>query len=318
MILSADLHLTDKAQDEYRWAVFERLRVHADGQVFILGDLADRADRHSSRLVNRLIDELTALAREHTVTILCGNHDRPLLGPPYFSFLNQLKGVSFITQPEGRGDLLLLPYSPDPRTEWAEIDFTAYRGVFMHQTVSGATVGDRVLENDRMVAFAAGNRVYSGDIHVPQQVGPVTYVGAPHPIKFNDGYRTRFLILDQHYEIEREVTLRRMRKRILEISDISQLEFTPIAPGDQARIRFTLSAAEMARWPAMQTSIALWAQDHGVQLASVEAIIENAPNYTPYTFDSDPKEILKSYCQAEGIGAELYQAALALLQSHLE
>lgn len=319
MILTADLHLTDKTEDEYRWKVFDHLYEHSDGEIFILGDLADRADRHSSILVNRLIGALTELTRGGSrVTILLGNHDMPLKGEPYWSFLNYIKDVSFITTPTADADLLLLPYSANPIEEWKGIPFHLYRAAFMHQTVDGVDVGrGRTLQNPNMIVFPPNITVYSGDIHIPQTLDNVTYVSAPHNVRFGDVHRCRLLVLDEDYKIKREVTLRRVQKRVIEISSIEQLKALRTAPGDQARIRFTLPASSMEQWPIEQQAISEWAQEQGVQLASVEAIIETSPDRdSKFSFDADPKQVLEGYCKVEGIGADLLDVGLEFLHNH--
>src|SRR5712672_1903153 len=99
-LLVAVLHFDDKPENEYRWSIFEDiLKVHPE-HVYILGDLCHKKDRYSAALVNRLISELRTLRRRGIlITVLCGNHDEPLKGPPYWTFLNDIPGTRFITQP---------------------------------------------------------------------------------------------------------------------------------------------------------------------------------------------------------------------------
>lgn len=316
MLLTADLHLDDKPENRYRWHIFDALAVNSDGEIVILGDLADRADRHSSLLVNQLVSKLTELAERNRVTILCGNHDMPVKGVPYWDFLNRLPNISFIIEPTAIDRLLFLPYVHNPREAWAGIPFDLYDCIMMHQTVSGVDVGNgRVLENPNMVEFPPKSRVYSGDIHIPQTIGPVIYCGAPHPVKFGDSYRCRLLLLDEDYSIKREVTLRRIKKRVIELTDIRQLDGVSIGPGDQARITFVMPAGRIDQWPVEQQTIAAWAKEKGVHLASVEVALERGPaqKHEIFTFDSDPEQVLRDYCLSEGISGELLQAGLGFL-----
>jgi hypothetical protein len=319
MLLTSDLHLTDKIDDEYRWRIFGDLAQHGRDckDIFILGDLTDRADRHSAALVNRLIMSLTQLAdRDHYVTILCGNHDRPQHGVPYWEFLNHLPYVTFVTEPRAVGSLLLLPYDHHPKETWKNINFSEYSCVFMHQTVSGAMVHGRTLEAPNMATFAANNTVYSGDIHEPQQIGQVTYVGAPYPVKFGDNYKTRMLRLNDEYRIAKEIVLSTIHKDVLEITDLKQLSGLEIPSGSQVRVRLIMPASAVDRWPGEEAAIVAWAKSQGVKLTSAEAIIETSPDNTKqFDFDADPETILRSFCDAEGVDDLIYQTGLQILQS---
>lgn len=317
MLLTADLHLDDKECNDYRWKIFDHLRAHGEGEVFILGDLCDRADRHSSILVNRLISVLTGLTDAgNEVTILCGNHDLPQKGPAYWNFLNRLPNVHFITKPTAEGKLLLLPYSHNPAEEWKGIPFELYQCVMMHQPINGAGIGHgRTIESLPSLDFPENLPVYSGDIHYCQTIGNVTYIGAPHPVKFGDSHRCRLLVLGEDYHIKREITLRRLRKQVIEVSSLEQLQAIHSAPGDQARVRFTLSADRMEQWPLEQAAITEWAREHGIHLASIEAIIETTPErrVQQFDFDADPVSILEAYCRTEGVGEQLLLSGLQFL-----
>ena len=103
MLVTADWHLTDAPQDNYRWLAFDHIRAlcaeHQIRDVCIMGDLTDRKDRHSAELVNRMIAELRKCVEEGlSLAILMGNHDKPLKGTPYWEFLTSAFGdqVRFI------------------------------------------------------------------------------------------------------------------------------------------------------------------------------------------------------------------------------
>lgn len=318
MLLTSDLHLDDRSINDYRWKIFETLKVNSDGDIYILGDICDRADRHSSALVNRFITELTNLTADgNAITILAGNHDQGLKPPVYWEFLNQIPNVRFIVKPTALGDLLMLPHSPNPCVEWEGLTFNHYRCIFLHQTVNGADMGTRTFHGDDHMPLPFNVPAYSGDVHYPQSVGPVTYVGAPHPVRFGDNHRTRLLLLNEDYGIEREIIVRRMRKRVIEISNLEQLQGLQMGQGDQCRVRFRLPPDEMDSWPTEQAAIAEWARNRGVHIASIEAIVETSPSGTKrqFDFDADPKQVLEGYCLAEGVGAELLSSGLEILKT---
>ena len=105
MIITTDLHLTNRERDAYRWDLFpwleKKLATTDSTDLVILGDLTDAKDGHSAALVNRITDTLANLPVQ--VTILKGNHDYIDEETPFFRFLNKLDNVHFIVQPLENG-----------------------------------------------------------------------------------------------------------------------------------------------------------------------------------------------------------------------
>ncbi len=306
MLLVADLHLTADPKEEYRWQVFADLsRLMANGhELFVLGDLTEKRDRHPSALVNRLVEQLKALPGYKT--ILKGNHDRRLYAQkPYWSFLSSVPNISFISQPTARGDLLLLPYADDPREEWKDIDLSLYRCAFIHQSERGYP-----LEWD----WPAGLKVYSGDLHEPID-GDIIYVGAPHPTRYGDTHRCRVLVLDQNYNVAEDITLHPARKEIIEITNADQLSTVKLLRGDMARVRLTLPVSNIEQWPAEQARIAAWANERGIHLESIEPIVEVTPQAAGAPTElSDPIEVLCQFADEEGIDQPLLDTGCDLIR----
>jgi hypothetical protein len=320
MILTTDLHLDDNPDNLYRWLVFdtidEILRETNETELFILGDLCDRKDRHSGELVNQLVRTFAALKAE-SIIILMGNHDAPLRGTPFWSFLNELPHVRFITKPVVRGSLVLLPSSTNPSKDWADIDFTHYQAAFMHQTVKGAQHSVMLEESPGMVEFPKGLKVYSGDVHVQQTVRGIVYVGAPHPVKFGDDYSSRILILNDRYVIKEEVKLYPPRKHVLTVNSLAQLKSMKVNEGDQAQIRINIPSSKMEQWPVEQQAIAAWAADKGLRIASIEATVEmdaEEQRQQAPALGADPKAVLHAYAKAEGLDKRRIEVGLELLE----
>jgi DNA repair exonuclease SbcCD nuclease subunit len=312
LILTADWHLTDATADEYRWKAFDTLlalaKKHREPngvELFILGDLTDRKDRHSATLVNCLVDEFYKL-KGFPLSIIMGNHDQPLKGAPFWQFLNKM-GILFADKPHALDDLLLLPYSHNPIEEWRGIPYKNYKALFMHQTVTGV-IGEngKELTNDKMPLFPRHLRIYSGDIHTPQKVGLVEYVGAPHPVKFGDDYPCRMLVLDdRNFSIIEAVPLLPIKKLILTIRDTEDLDRAKTSPNDQVRIRFEIAISHIQNWPVIQAEIKDWARRREIMLASIEALVQlqskQRQNNDSHFQVETPADILQAYCEEEGI-----------------
>jgi len=325
ILLTSDWHLDDNPQNEYRWRAFDALDdwmfEGADHtRIFHLGDICDRKDRHSAELVNRLITKFKALADKGAVIyILMGNHDKPLRGTPYWQFLDSLSEyLTFITKPHALEDLLLLPYSSDPASDWANIPFNHYRAALIHQTISGAKGNNGyILDNDKMPEFPRKLKVYSGDIHTTQVVKRVKYVGAPHPVAFGDSYPCQMLELNDDYTLARTIPLISIQKLMLRIDTTKDLERVLTRPGDQARIICKLALADIEKWSAMQDWMLAWAEHYQVRLFSIEPEIEGtraADNAADIAPENDPEYILRLFADAEDINDAMFNAGLELLR----
>lgn len=314
MILTADWHLTDAPDDEYRWAVFDRLldycKLREDWDVHILGDLCDRKDRHSGLLVNRLLQGLRRLIKAGCdINIIMGNHDEPMSGPPYWRILNNVDGVRFWTKPEQLTDnLILLPYTPDVGswTDYLDVDYTGL--LFLHQPVSGA-----LLEHGTAISWGgnhdlnlpAGCIAFAGDIHTPQTLNNLTYVGAPHPVKFGDSYQTRMLHINRKGKILHKHVFRATQRFMLDLNRDSELEEIDAKPGDQAKVRFNLEPDEIQMWPIYRKATENWAKECGVNLMSIQSAVAfeavHSANDVPIGLDSDPLVVFDEYCKEEGL-----------------
>jgi len=320
VILTADWHLTDKPEDEYRWQIFDVLGgilMKQPQPVYILGDITDKGNKHSAVLVNRLIAELVRLTEEtgfnegRSVVILAGNHDAPLATPYYLDFINylsELAGVCYITEPMFADKIALFPWSPNPETDWKEILAKKPRAVFMHQPVNGVVGenGMKLTDFAGVPVFPKGCKVYSGDIHTPQTVGNIEYVGAPFHIKFGDRYKTRMLRLNSDFSIAEEISVRLMRRHLVEINSTDQLEIDDLRVGDQVKLRVFMSADKIAQWPVEQSIIKDWAKANGVTISSVEAIVDipqamQSPEDERYTTSYEPLDVLAEFAKHENL-----------------
>lgn len=321
-LLSTDWHLDDQSQNQYRWDVFEHVLTAAIqydvDTFFMLGDLVDRKDRFSSAFVNRLLAQLQMLAGRLRVVILRGNHDTTLRPPNYFELLNHLafeNAVEYVSDPTDYGaGLLLLPFSPSPKTEWSGIRLSSYEAVFMHATVPGAVVENgQVMDIPNFPMLPGRVKFYSGDIHVPQKVRNVTYVGAPHPIRFGDSYPCRMLLLDDSYDISVEIPLVGPRKLVGAISSLAELDDLATRPGDQVKIRCSLSSGDLDGWHMDESKIAEWARARGVTVASVEVVLESSFDVESVNPDASPETMLRQFADHEGLNGDVLGVGLSLL-----
>jgi len=292
MLLISDLHLTDNEADEYRWKIFDWVAEYYDAEgdknLLILGDLTDSKDHHSAKLVYRIIWQLNWLRdKGMEIFILKGNHDYIDPDMPFFGFLDLFTYINYITHPKMwliQGlECLFLPHTRNPIGEWEACKFVRmkkYRDkadlIFMHQSVIGSVTSNnyKMTEGLRQSYFKRfKGRVISGDIHVPQECGLVTYVGAPYSVRFNDHYDPRAIEISPSMGgsdiMYGNLFPNIPGRRTLDIKSVFDIE----APkGFQVKIRVHMSETTM--WADVKEDVAAECKKRGLILSSLHLIKE--------------------------------------------
>jgi hypothetical protein len=320
-LLTTDWHLTDEPANEYRWQAFEHLRTavmqYRPEATFILGDLVDKKDRFSAAFINRLLSELHGLAARTRLVIMRGNHDTTMRPPNYFEFLNHDDEIFYVNEPAEycEGALLLLPFSAKPKEDWAGLKLSQYRALFMHATVTGAVVENgTVMDNPHFPILPRRPRIYSGDIHVPQQIANITYVGAPHAIRFGDSYPCRMLLLNKDFEVDLEIPLEGPRKLMVDINDPRDLDRVEVRHGDQIKIRMRCRPDQLGEWGTAEQELADWALARGITIVSTEVVVDTAPAAHGGDPEQSPEQLLTAFAAHEQIGDALLALGLDLLK----
>lgn len=260
--------------------------------IALLGDITDAKGGHSAALVNRITREIDSLSREFEVYILKGNHDYTEEHLPFFGFLDLLPNVRFISDPElldvGGTKVLALPHAHGTSTSrhgeaggsqgspnvltgskvTGMVDAGGYEMIWIHNTVRGSLMANgRVMENHgvdlcpteprRHTGLYEGAQVpiIAGDVHVPQEVGPVTYLGAPHPVCFGDNWLPRFGLWDNGEM--RFIPIDAVQKHSIEIVGPSAVEgaLDDVGGGDQVKVVVRLTRDDMAQWQQIREDL---------------------------------------------------------------
>lgn len=281
-IVTADLHLAASPRDEYRWQFIERtlptmVQEYSARRVLVLGDLTEAKDHHGAALVNRLADAVAALAEAAPVYILRGNHDYAAEDAPFFRFLRHAPRVRWINEPErlslrGLGECFFLPHARD-LSSWPDLG-AALDWCFCHQTFGGARSESGQLLRGPTPPFPRGARIVSGDVHVPQKLGRVTYVGAPYTVDFGDGFKPRILLVRPGKRFcpptPTSIPVPGPQKRLIRARSMAELAAAEpnLQPGDVVKVR---AEAELGSSRAeVRARVREWAAAVGVNLYAVE------------------------------------------------
>lgn len=328
-IVVSDLHLTDRPADEYRWTVFSQIaelsKKHAADELWILGDLTEFKDYHSSRLVNRIANRLhwcRKSSRLNFIHILRGNHDGLDPNTPYFRFLGFIGWCTFYSEPRilesGRDRIAVLPHSRTLAEDWNKLDVEDATHIFLHATFDGARAetGTRLRGDDPHMFDRTGAVVLSGDIHVPQKVGSVLYCGAPYPIRFGDRFRPRALVV-----VDRQVTSERLlniRKLIVEFGPDVRQDPPALRPGDQIKAIIKLRDSELGDWQEWKQLVQQYCKEQSAVLSAVQ-LSKVGHTGKPKIQTKEhrtltPAEALRAYCARNKVEAPLVKLGAQLLE----
>ncbi len=290
VLVTADLHLSAKSRDAYRFEamgkIAKMLTKYKVDTLIILGDLTEEKDFHSAPLVNKVVDVIYDFSKlVDEVIIPRGNHDYTQIDCPFFGFLKRIPGVRWlndVTRGEvGKADCLFLPHTRDYKKDWVklphleEIDW-----IFAHNTFEGATTEHGKKLSGIPTDFFDDTTVFSGDVHTPQTLGPVTYVGAPYSVDFGDDYDPRVLLLTYYgpkdFKVE-SIPVPGPQKRLIDITTddlehISEGIGLGLSKGDIVKARIKLRPDEQDNWFAVRDSVKRELADLGVTVHLIQPV----------------------------------------------
>ena len=301
-------------------------------RVVLLGDITDRKDNHSARLVHRVLDGIASVADVAPVDILLGNHDYADVGHPFFAFTqNYHDRVRFITQPvllpitwkhEPQG--LYIPFQRETRDFAAAIahkDRARASVVFMHQTVHGAvTANGSKMEGPPAEFDFEPLRVFSGDIHVPQVVGQVQYCGSPYHIRFGDAFDPSIILYSPENDEVGYLEYPCLRKHVLTVAgnagDLLDAVTHANKKGaqhgkhDQYKIKVLLDRSEFHDWRRIKSEILreceiLKMDVYGIQMKEWKMPQPRVRIARKHKYGFMPARLFDEFCEKEQIDDEL-------------
>lgn len=254
ILVTSDLHLTDKTADVYRWEIFTFLSRQVESlkekykevELFVLGDITDFKDRHSANLVNSIIISFQTLIEKDgikNIYFLRGNHDCIDETWPFFKFLDTYPNMHWINTAQmylyeskdfnRTHKCLFIPHYR-MKERYASI-FKAVRDkddrpdiVFMHETFNGALASNGQKMEGLNIRSASKLQVpiISGDIHVPQRIKNLTYVGSPYHVRFGDKFEPRVMLITEENDKLKlnSIPTNMPKKHVFEVSSLKDIE----------------------------------------------------------------------------------------------
>lgn len=314
-LITADLHFSANPRDAYRLQFLHKrlpdlITTYKVDQIYILGDLCETKDEHAAYLVNQVVDGIARINNISPVTLLMGNHDFLQQGEPFFRFLRNIPGLRYIAQPRQKNGHLFLPFTRTPEQDWKSVEFGGVKRVFTHMTFDGASSGFGHKLEGVSLDLLPNVPIISGDIHTPQKIENLTYVGAPYTVDFGDNYLGTVLLLKD--DRMSRVTVGGPQKRIVRAPNM-----TPAKRGDIIRVEVPIKAADYSRWQERCDEIRAWAEEEGVYLDSIIPIITDSKEKpgqkikrkAPLNDDA----VLEAYAKIKGIDERTLKEGRKLL-----
>lgn len=278
ILLTSDTHFTDSPQDAYRFGLFPWIRQIIKEQgvrtVIFGGDLTDAKDEHPARLVNQVVEGCTSLGVPCIFNL--GNHDYAQLEHPFFKFLNQINGFQFVTAPTVIGNWVLIPHSKQRPLPGLDLVRESTAFCLLHQTFAGARASNgQVMEGELYADHLPHARTchyLSGDIHVPQTVGQVEYVGSPYHVHFGDRFAPSVMLIRSPRIKPVRYTWAGLHRFTTTIASVRELDDLHAQMGDQLKVKVKITRAELADWQSIKSGVQSWCDHKGVRLCGLELI----------------------------------------------
>lgn len=323
-LVTSDLHFSENNQDRHRFGLFlwlaEQQGRYKPQATMVLGDCTQNKDRHSATLVNSIIEGLLLL--KPPVFLLEGNHDYIQSDLPFFKFLSNLPGIKFLTEITKLPDykLAMIPHQPNQQSfDKACRKVPQKWGIMTHQTFSGAIAetGTRLSGLATLPIEEINPRLaLSGDIHKPQRVGPVTYVGAPYHVRFGDNFTPRVLLVDDDGK-ETNLYFECPRKLVLNIRDAEEIETNKmLRPKDQVKVVLELTKEEVVEWAMHKEAILNACHNRQLEVFGVELKVNSGIKRERVRAKSKGRsneEYFREFCLTEKVPSQVKEAGNKLL-----
>lgn len=332
LLISSDWHMSDDPRDAYRFRIIDDwmpalIKKHQPDALLYLGDICEAKDEHSAELVNAVVRVFHELAKLCPIVVAQGNHDW-LSSPdnPFFGFLSRLPNIHWVRSPTplrsifGKSAIngIVLPHSANPERDWSDIDFKAYDWAFAHQTfVNAQSDSGFRLSGVSLSFFPKHLKIISGDVHSPQTLGPVTYVGSPFHVDFGDSFEPRALLLDDRTGL-RSIPIEGAQKRLVEVKSLKELKrsFADVNEGDIVKVRVALTPEQQNEWADIARELRTLGADAGVVVHSLQPVITGNSRSMSQRREPDTRsdeQLLKDYAAARGVDDKTLKTGLKLL-----
>lgn len=296
----ADIHVSNRPEDEYRWEFFQwfynRLKHGKYDAWTILGDLTEAKDNHPAQLVTRLSRHIAEWASVCPGFILVGNHDyNAECTHPFFEFLGLLPNVTFMKRTkliELKG--IKIVAQPHRIDVWDDKQIAINKRIgegatmgWVHQAYKGfKTPSGKELVKHHFPKVSTLRKRYpevklflAGDIHTPQTVDGLIYIGSPHPVDYGDDFKCR-VIETSDYEVTpiERITI---KKSIVFVkhNDKPEEVLKEYSVNDRLKFLISLQRSDLYRWDEITERWKSYCEKKRIIIGGIEPRVVNTETH---------------------------------------
>ena len=210
-------------------------------KLLLLGDLFDNRNSIDMRAINIVVELFEALSEIIECHVLLGNHDQRMMNDPSINSIatiRNIKNVFVYDKPTeitfDDKDALMMPWVSGKNTEQEILEkYTGKDLLFCHSDLNGCrTQLNPTRPNNKNILdiedFSGFNKVYSGHIHIVQEIKNFTFVGSPYHLDRNDIQNTKGIFVyntkkDKDIFIENDFSPEFKKYKITEKKHIDKL-----------------------------------------------------------------------------------------------
>lgn len=322
-LVTSDWQLIYNQRDMYRLdfvkkEIPELIHKYKPDQLLMLGDLCEEKDQHPASLVNEIVEFFCSLATEGCdIVILQGNHDFLHKEYPFFKFLENYKAIKWISKPTVMEGCLYLPHTRNHKQDWKGVDFDGHDFIFAHNIFEGVKANGQSLSGISTSIFPDSSCVIAGDVHEPQTLDVVTYVGSPFLTDFGDDFQPRVLLLDD-LRIK-SIKVYGPQKRVIEVGvDGNVLHAKNWNEGDIVKIKAHLEMKDVAEWDKKRSELINWTASQNLVLYTIVPIVayDNGARARPVKGEKKSDDAyLQQFVKRNGIDEATAKAGQEILDS---
>lgn len=231
--------------DDYFYNFFIPLlkeNMKKDDVLVICGDIFDNRNSIGLKIINSVIKLFETLAEIIPIHVLVGNHDMYLMNSTDINSVATIRNIKNVTvymdPTEIKFDdhtVLMMPWihGKDAEKEILE-KYSGKDLLFCHSDLNGCRtqlyptrpISRRILDIDDFIGY---RKVFSGHIHIVQEINNFTFVGSPYHLDRNDTGNTKGIFVyntkkQKSIFIENDYSPEYKKVKLLKESDIELLK----------------------------------------------------------------------------------------------
>jgi len=329
-LITADWHLDENPINEYRWKFLSWLSDYVDNnnieRIVFLGDLTERKDRHSSKLVNKIFDYFVELTKKCYIVFVKGNHDFST-EIPFFSFIGRLNNVMFVNNfvnrngfKSGLEELFIGYMNEQGWEENKDVIMNLVKNpektiVFTHQHLKGLFINNADTGGDIDLKFFKNFKyVFSGHIHQNMEIENFIYVGSPYQVDFGDENNGFIYILDGD-NLEK-IKYETISKLSIVLNDVSEVENYKIKKDDLVKVKLYTNRTDLSKINELRKEIKSHIDKNGGKLVSFDFVSDNKPIQIETIKNETDEEIITKFCKNNNLSDEFLRIAFDMLNEY--